>query len=545
MPVGGDPANNVQISTSLDGSFEDIALRESALTEVVLNGSEPWQAPILLYGPDVDAEIDALRRRCSGSKWLIARNFRDLVGPRRGELSEMELRLDPRFYENLSKDARGRLAGLLRGDHPLAQLIDFVAFGPTGEGYLSRTDYGRDLIDLIELLSNTTGLVLPWQMKNSFLPAVVLAVWLRRPRLHPLVLHSQRRFGVPSTAGLEVASGGISFEALAAEAERVFRLSAADVEKAYRVWQLSRTGDTTKPQATTPRSLTREVAREFLGVLTRARTDQQVAVIAPQKPAPLMFELDDGAVDLKHGVSGADAAAIINAGASSLARRVERLQQDAYFFNVVPSARDMLALTADILKIILSGAYTDADIVELGLELNALQWHVDPLRPQLGDVSIGELTGLFATANLFLARFEAWNDYTGAGPASGRPEDGVAAFNIAYQLLQSARGKAAFLTPEANARIEQILDRTSVQEAPPLREGLVRSGENLAAVTAAGLSRVVVDEAKEFGRAVKSKGYEEASSAIVSYATKNGPLLLRLGELRQWPWLSWLQQLIS
>lgn len=544
--MSDERSGGVKISTRLDGTFDDISLRESVLAQAVRSGADRWTQPILLYGPDGSAEVDALLRTAAAEAWLEIRAFRDLAGRRRTEFSEMEGRLDSRFYETQSGAARTRLAEILRGQQPFNDLIDFVALGPSGQGYLNRTGIGRDFTDAVERLCSTTGLILPWQMRNSFLSAFVLAVWTQRPRLRPLILHAPKRFGVPSGEGIEVPTGGVRFEALAEEAEQVFGMSRADVEKAYRVWQLSRVGDTTKPQATTPRTINREVAREFLSVLARARPDdRQIGIVAPQKAAPLMFELEGGGVGLKHGVSATDTEAIIRTGAASLGRRVERLQHDAHFGNVVPSSKDMLALIASILSKFPEGGYADADIVELGLELNALQWHVDPVRHQLGEVSIGELTGLFATANLFLGRFAVWQEYTGSSAASGKPEDGVAAFDVAMQLLQSARERAAFLTPEANRRIGVVLDRTAADnEAPPLREGLVRSGENLAAVTAEGLSRVMVDEAKALGAKTKEKVYEEASSAIVSYAVKNGPLLLRLGEIRNWPWLSWLHQLI-
>lgn len=85
------------------------------------------------------------------------------------------------------------------------------------------------------------------------------------------------------------------------------------------------------------------------------------------------------------------------------------------------------------------------------------------------EVSIGELTGLFATSNLFLARFAAWKDYTGAGPLAGQAEDGVAAFDVARKLLASARDRGGFLTVEADARIDAVLDRTAADpDAPPL-----------------------------------------------------------------------------
>lgn len=536
----------VQISTNEDGGFEDVALRQSALIEAVRSGGRRWSEPILLYGPDAEADIDALLRESSAAEpWLNVYNFRDLTEGRRNRFFDMEGRLDPRFYEHVAGSAAVRLSAILRGNVPFNDLVEFVTQGPSGQGVLARTGIGDEFLAWVERLSNTAGLILPWQIKNSILPAFVLAVWMQRPRLRPLVLHSPRRFGVPPCSGIEVSTSGIQFDALVEEVQRVFGLARADVEKGYRVWQLSRTDDKSKPQATTPRSVSREIARNFLGVLTRARTDTQLAAVAPQKPAPLMFEMNEGVVGLKYGVSSSDPAAIIRAGAASLVRRIERLQQDLHFANAVPSSKEMLALAVEILRRIQSGDYTDADIVTLGLELNALQWHVDSVTTHLGEVSIGELAGLFATSTIFLGRFTIWLEYTGMQAATGKPEDGVAAFNVAHQLLQGARDRSAFLTPEANDRIGFVLERTPAStEEPALREGLVRSGENLAAVTAEGLSRVVVNEAKEIGLRTKEKAYEEASKAIVGYAVKHGPLLLKLGELRKWPWLTWLHQLL-
>lgn len=539
-----DHARNVQIATSDDGTFENVVLRNGALRTAVELATGPWARPILLYGPDTHAEIDSLLKSDAKSPWINARSFRDVAGDRRGELSEMERRLDPRFYENLAGNIRARLPALLRGQAPFDELVEFAAVG-LGEGYLGRTEVGRNFIDWVERLCNTTGLILPWQMKNSFLPAVVLAVWVRRPRLYPLVLHFPKRFGVPSGDGIEVAAGGIRFEDLALEAEDVLGMSRADFEKAYRVWQLSRVGDTTKPHATTPKTISREVAHEFLGVAARARTQQTVAMAVAQRPAPVIFELDAGSVGLRHGAAIQDAAAIVKAGANSLRRRVERLRNDANVSNVVPSANEILEHADYLLSHIAAGDYDDAEVIELGLELNALQWHIHPMQAVLSEVSIGELTGLFATANLFLARSTAWQDYSGTGPIAGQPEDGVAAFDVARKLLESARDRGEFLTPEANARIVAVLERTAADpQAPPLREGLVRSGENLAAVTAEGLSHVAVEEAKAFGRETKDEAYSVASKAIVSWGAKNAPHLLRLGELRDWPWLTWLSHLL-
>ena len=544
--MADDHAGSVRISTDEDGAFENVTLQDGALRAAVAAGPVPWTRPILLYGNDTAAEVAALLAGSRGP-WLEARGFRDLTGSRRNELFEMEQRVDPRFYDHVAGGARNYLALLLRGEAPLQNLVDLIAVGFSGQSFLTRTGIGRDFIDLIELHCNTTGLVLPWQIKNSFLPAVVLAVWMQRPRLHPLVFHFPKRFGVPSVEGQEVAAGGIRFDALTEEAERALGMSRADVEKAYRVWQLSRVGDTTKPHATTPKTITRDVAQEFLSVAARARTDRTVAISAgPQRAAPLIFELEGIAVGLRHGASVQDTAAVVRAGATSLRRRIERLKHDTYVNNIVPSAQEIFEVAIELLGRIIKGEYGDAEIVELGLELDALQYHIDPVRKSLSDISIGELTGLFANANMFLARFVAWQEYMGAGPVSGRSDESKAAFALAQTLLESARERADFLTREASDRIGSILERTALDsEAPALREGLIRSGENLAAVTAEGLSRVAVDHAKAFGGEVRDEAYKVASKAVVSYATKNAPLLLKLGELRKWPWLTWLHHLLS
>jgi hypothetical protein len=204
-----------------------------------------------------------------------------------------------------------------------------------------------------------------------------------------------------------------------------------------------------------------------------------------------------------------------------------------------------MAVVSGLLAHIESNEFSDADVIELGLELNAFQWHVDAVKSHLADVSIGELTGLFATANLFLGRFPIWLDYTGSAPPSGRADDGVAAFTVSRELLGGATGKTGFLTSEASARIATVLDRTPEVAAPALREGLVRSAENFAAVTTEGASRVALREAKELGKKTKDKAYEQASSAILGYVVKHGPLLFRLAELRSAPWLTWLHEIVG
>lgn len=534
-----DPA--IQIATNRDGSFSDVSLRDCELVRVVEAGGDSWTDPILLAGPDAGADIDALKRARNKHPWVDVRAFRDVAGKRRAEFEVMEQRFDTRFYDH-APTPRNRLNAILRGDEPLEALIEFVSRGPSADGYLSRSSVGLDFADHVERLCSTVGLILPWQMRNSILPAFVLAVWSQHARLFPLILHCPRRFGVPRDGSIEVSTGGIAFDTLAIEAERAFGITRPDVEKAYRVWQLSRTADTTKPQATTPRRVSLDIAREFLGVVSRARTERQMALIAAQKPAPLMFELDGASVGLRHNLSVRDDPDILKAGSASLRRRIDRLLQDVTFANVVPSSGEMLSFASAVLEKVVAGQSTDGDIVELGLEFHALQWHVDAVKVQLAEITVGELTGLFATASLFLNRFSAWKDFSDThGEAASDCRD--AAFEVAHELLAEASKGAGFLTSEATARIGALLERTPLTtDEPPLREGLVLSGENLAAVTAEGLSKVVVDQESQSVRTPPDRGYRDAKAAIVGFASANSELLDKFGKLRKWPWLGWLRE---
>jgi hypothetical protein len=206
-----------------------------------------------------------------------------------------------------------------------------------------------------------------------------------------------------------------------------------------------------------------------------------------------MFDFDHKSIGLKHGVSTNDPAAVISAAASSLMRQVDRLLTDHNLSSAVPSAGEILSDALPILVIAQGKTCSDADIVELGMDFNPLQWHVDAVRHQIGEATMGELTGLFSSLQMFLTRFKSWRDFESTPGVIATTDSET--FGIAVALLKGARDARLLLTPEANLRIEMVLERASAHEAPGQHEGVVRSGENLAAITAERLSRITVERA--------------------------------------------------
>lgn len=244
-------------------------------------------------------------------------------------------------------------------------------------------------------------------------------------------------------------------------------------------------------------------------------------------------------MEVRRGVETGDVALVVSAGAAALRRQVDRLESDGHVGNIIPTAKSVLPQIREYLVRIEASDYDDGVVVSLGIELNAFQWHVNALQENIGDSTKGELVGLFATAHLFLARFEIWTSYTGTVNEAG-VEGGVAEFKLARKLLERARAQKTVLSVDADQRVETILNRAPNEEtAEDIREGVIRSGENLAAVTLNSLGAIVTEEAKAVGTSVRSKAREAFGKAVIDYVSQNAVEIGKLATLRMWPWATW------
>jgi hypothetical protein len=170
------------------------------------------------------------------------------------------------------------------------------------------------------------------------------------------------------------------------------------------------------------------------------------------------------------------------------------------------------------------------------MELNTLQWQVDTVRDRIGETTRGELLGLFSSSQLLLSRFRLWREFEASarGTVSGDAET----YKLAVDLLENARRTSAFLSLEADRRIDRVLDRASEARDAGQQEGVVRSGENLAAITVEQVGRMAA-------RAAEAEPETPEAMAMLRFVRTNAEGMERLAVRRNRPWLRWLQNLDS
>jgi hypothetical protein len=421
-----------------------------------------------------------------------------------------------------------------------------VIKGASGQASFGNSPLAAEaFVDSVERLCATKALIVPWSGSDDLLSPFILAIWIRRDRLFPLVIYSAKNVPLGNVEAVPIDAGGLNFQDLVDEVKRVYRIDTSDAEKAYRVWQLSRGGSQGKDEATIPRTISIANAHAFVDVISRSRgTSPSPGLL--QQPAPAIFESTDSVIGLKSGSIGLDSKLIVRHSAESLRRRVERLRQDATLGNLIPSTSDIFPVVINLLDRIIEGSVDDGTIVELGLELNALQWHIHESRRNLEEVTLGEITSLVSTSTLFLRRFPIWKEFAESDFSGGGPESGVAVFRMATEILQGATQYSNLLTEDAGSRIKTVLERGSGAEASPeWKEGLVRTGENLVAEGMGELGRIIASEAKEVGKQVKSEVTQQASKELTSFVRSNAVSILRLGEAREWPFVRWATELLQ
>lgn len=341
-------------------------------------------------------------------------------------------------------------------------------------------------------------------------------------------------------------AAALDFSELCREVFGKFSVAPQNVEEAYKVWQLSRGGTEEKFIATIPRNISFANAKSFLSVFSGAQPQGGRRTKAEQVAAPIIFEQNGDLIGVRSTSEVSDNLQVVQAGAAALNRQVDRFLLDHPVMNVVPSSRDMLKAISNELETVVGGEYDDGVIISIALQFNAFQWHVDSVRENISDSKLGELTGLFATAHLFLRRFAIWHQYIGMELDDGTPVDSLAEFRIAKSILSSASTYENLLDDSARTRVGVVLSRAPSENSPPaFLDGVVRSGDNLAAFALNRASQIAVAEAKDFAKTAKGEAYKMGSKAVISFASDNAENLVRLAQARQWPWAQWAMAIVK
>lgn len=543
-----EPARSTPIRIDLheDGRFRDLSLEGSYLTERVLTGATNWSNPVVIYGASVADDLAVLRRSgVKGEKFLeiddLGRFLRQMRWSER--FGDISLIFDLKQYRNLRIKGRPP-QGIddFIDSHDLESVIALVRDGTLGERRGSSTaSMVKDFIVEIDKLCRHSPIAVSWPPRTSFFGAFVVAVWARNTRPFPLVIAASKSLNYGAEEWVNVKASVLEFGDLSAEIQSQFGVAQAEVEKAYWVWQLSRGEKLDKLKATTPKNISLENARQFLAVLTKSRPNELRASRLEQKAAPVIFERDDAVLSLRRSRIE-DSPEIVKAGANSLRRQIERISSELLLDNVLPSARGVFKAISDSLDKIIDGSSDDGDIITIGVELEAFQHHVDFARVNIGDSALGELVGLHATAALFLRRFPLWAEYQNAPTTLNNDATG---FRLSRTLLEDAVS-AEFLSDEAAQKVNTVLSRAPADNSPKeLREGLVRSSENLVAITLRTASEIVAKEAKSFASAAKKKAYEAGAASIVNFVVRHADDIGSLAQSRNWRWASWVFELLK
>lgn len=519
------------IELTAEGGLRYVGFRQTPLIKAVHAAGNQFSSPIRLRTSEAAAELYSLKHATRAFKWLDIEKPADVPGPNRGTAFEDIMGRVESRYSSVASLLTDQYRAALATSVPPGQVVAlFEAIASAS----AQPERGPAVIAGLERAIGRHALVIDVAKADLFYVMLITAVWCRQVRRFPLILSGDRV--LPLELSMPEYGGSVAtFTDLVEETHRVISTPMEEIEKAYRVWQISRRSGDPKPRATTPKYITVGTATAFLRVFARARTDRELSQAAVQRPAPVMFDLESAAVGLRQGAASMDSPLVIASAASSLMRAVERLQDNHILSNVVPSAGAILETVLAILVQVRGATYSDGDIVELGMELNTLQWQIDTVRDRIGDTTLGELTGLFSSAQMLTSRFRSWREFE----ASARGTTGAdsEAYDLAVTLLESARTNPALLSSEADHRIDRVLGRAAEARDGGQQEGVVRSGENLAAITVEHVGRLAAQQTG--GEAPP----ESVSAAMVKFVDANAASMQRLAVRRNRPWLRWIQSL--
>ena len=507
----------------------------------------PWKFPIVLYGAEPWADIEAVNKSVpKNTEIKIISSVRDLPGLIRRSYDQT------RIVRDLFEDAR-RISQARTGETE----SDFFAAStaPANLGHLRRlltASYGEfegrmayeNLVDDIESLIKSNTVATQWSRSDTF-PVMVASVWRLKARRNPLILLANNRIKADAGRWHNVPSSQIDFRAMTECIQAFSNVSFDDVEKAYRVWQLSKesTHSEEKKVATTPRHISLSNANRFLSVFSRSHVPVAESIGLNQNAAPAMFEIANEVIVLKAKTESLESSLVTIAGASTLRRQFDQILADGNLRNTVPSADLTITSVMEALDRLIIGDYNDGVVVGLGLEINGLQWCIDGVSKNIHESTLAELTAIYSNAHIFLRRYPIWVEYMATSNGSVS-DDLDKVFLVARNLLEDARPTRHILGIEAGRRVDEILSRTPDVSSPPaLKEGLVRTSENLAAVTLGDVATQVGSAAKGLGGDLLREGKSQAAKEIVKYVSDNLVSLSILGRLRHLPWVTWLSNL--
>jgi hypothetical protein len=142
------------------------------------------------------------------------------------------------------------------------------------------------------------------------------------------------------------------------------------------------------------------------------------------------------------------------------------------------------------------GLADESSVVELGVELSAIEARVQEARTRIGEIALGEVLGLILASRSFLSRFPIWDEYRSGSKMPG-PGRSVENARTALALLSGFATSDGVMAPDASQRVVEFADDAREDLADPTkREGCAAAAENLAAEASRSIVGSVVASAK-------------------------------------------------
>lgn len=370
----------------------------------------------------------------------------------------------------------------------------------------------------------------------SFSQLLILAKWLDLPvDERPRLVICSNQVGRWIDAREPVKRRPLSLDELKYAVGEAIGASAEQIESYLRIW------DATQRRTRDYGYIAAYEANSFLNVAERLHAEapsiQDVAEQIPTfVPAPVMFTEEANLIGLDRAAQqGADPMHVRGA-ARALKHQTQELA-NAGIDNAIPRCTIALSRIAVIFERLERTSPTEqADVIELGVEINSLSRRALEAQERLSDYAAREVIGFLSEANSFIRRFDTWRTYEEAVPSSPADERTAAA---ALVVLENAV-KDGLLTAEAKQRLSASFVGSPDLGDPGSREGVARTTDSLTAA----VSRRAIKSLKEAGTQFEKEGTKRAVNASLDFITENSAQLVAFASARA-PWLGLALRFLS
>ena len=308
----------------------------------------------------------------------------------------------------------------------------------------------------------------------------------------------------------------------------------AEVREAARLWTASLVGP--RRELISAELATSSLITQ-LGATARGfelDSSQLETLVPAQSRSALSFNVELGKIGLRNVVAPQATTAILSGAARSLCELSDDLSRSSSLGNIVAGYDRKLARISNVARRMADAeAITDNDVLELGIQISALEALINGFQEQLGQQSTGEALIFFLEARSFLAQFPTWADYQHRSPDRAAIE--APELEAALAIFRSFSAASGVLTQQAKDRVEEVVPDARHEKISNELEGksLTDSATNLSKVAAQSVIKGARELPAEVGKDISKDLARKLSKLIV----ENSGNLIRIAAANREQWL--------